>query len=140
MNGRAEIATDLRAIFAHHPTAAYVAKVREVRPIDSKVALLRAVAGMIPPGKTELNPDTNAVQSLLIVLDAGQPKIALLQNTPAAFHGRPHLGEELTAELSEVLRRGVLAPSPPQFSGALAQEGVVHADETGVSDPPRGDP
>ena len=34
MNGALEIGTELRAIFANHPTAAYVAKVREVRQLD----------------------------------------------------------------------------------------------------------
>ncbi len=32
--------------------------------------------------------------------------IALLQNTPAAFHGRPDASEALTRELTEVLRAG----------------------------------
>jgi len=107
MNGRAEIATQLRAIFANHPTAAYVAKVREVRELDPLVILLRAVVGMIPPGKTELNPAVNAIQSLVIVLDP-EPKLALLHNTPAAFHGRPHLAEQLTQELTGVVRAGRL--------------------------------
>lgn len=106
MNGRAEIASELSAIFASHPTAAYVAKVREVRPLGANAALLRAVVGMVPPGKTELNPAVNAVQSVLLVAEAGEPRIALLHNTPAAFHGRPHLGEALTRELSEVARAG----------------------------------
>ena len=106
MNGRAEIASTLGAIFADHATAAYVAKVREVRQIDERVALLRAVVGMVPPGKANLNPAVNAVQSLIVVLESGRPQIALFHNTPAAFHGRPALGEELTEELSGVLRAG----------------------------------
>jgi uncharacterized protein (TIGR02246 family) len=106
MNGRGEIASELRAVFSGHPTSAYVAKIREIRPIGPQVALLRAVAGMVPPGKSELNPDVNAVQSLLVVQGSGQPEIALLHNTPAAFHGRPQLGEQLTQELTEVLRAG----------------------------------
>jgi uncharacterized protein (TIGR02246 family) len=106
MNGRAEIAAALRAIFTDHPTATYVAKVREVRPIDSRCTLVRAVVAMVPPGKSELNPAANAIQSLVVILDHGQLKIALLQNTPAAFHGRPHLSDQLTAELSEVLGAG----------------------------------
>jgi uncharacterized protein (TIGR02246 family) len=48
----------------------------------------------------------NAVQSLVVVIDAGRRRIALLHNTPAAFHGRPHLGEQLTEELAEVVRHG----------------------------------
>ena len=62
------------------------------------VTLLRAVVGMIPPGKTEINPKTNAIQSLVVVTQDGQPGIALLQNTPAAFHERPEKVEALTAE------------------------------------------
>lgn len=106
MNGRGEIASGLRAVFANHPTAAYTAKVREVRWFSSQTALLRAVVGMIPPGKTDLNPAVNTVQSVLLVFESGEIKIGLLHNTPAAFHGRPHLGEELTQELSEVVRAG----------------------------------
>jgi hypothetical protein len=43
-------------IFAHHATAAYVAKVRSVRVLGEGVALLRAVAGMVPPGGSAINP------------------------------------------------------------------------------------
>ena len=70
------------------------------------LTLLRAVVGMIPPGKTEINPKTNAIQSLVVVTQDGQPRIALLQNTPAAFHERPEMVEALTAELTEVVRSG----------------------------------
>jgi uncharacterized protein (TIGR02246 family) len=106
LDGRAGIATSLRDIFASHPTAAYVAKVREVRRLGDDVQLLRAVVGMIPPGQTELNPAVNAIQSVVIVGQTGRLKIALLHNTPAAFHGRPHLVQQLTEELTEVLRSG----------------------------------
>ncbi|HSL69075.1 MAG TPA: SgcJ/EcaC family oxidoreductase [Longimicrobiales bacterium] len=58
-NGRSEIEAHLAPIFADHPTAAYVAKVREVRFLGSHIALLRAVAGMVPPGARELNPALN---------------------------------------------------------------------------------
>jgi hypothetical protein len=61
---------------------------------------------MAPPGKMELNPAVNAIQSLVVLETAGQPRIALLQNTPAAFHGRPELAARLTGELTEVLRGG----------------------------------
>jgi hypothetical protein len=42
----------------------------------------------------------------VLVEQSGQLKIALLHNTPAAFHGRPQLAEKLTEELTEVLRSG----------------------------------
>jgi uncharacterized protein (TIGR02246 family) len=106
MNGREQSRTELRAIFASHPTASYVAKVREVRALDSQVALLRAVVGMVPPGQRELNPAVNAVQSVVVVSKSGQPRIALLHNTPAAFHGRPHLSEQLTKELHALVQSG----------------------------------
>ena len=106
MNGRTEIGVELRRIFANHPTAAYVAKLREIRPLGSGVVVLRAVVGMMPPGKTVLNPDANAVQSVVLVSEGGEYRIALLHNTPAAFHGQPHLSEQLTGELSEVAQAG----------------------------------
>jgi uncharacterized protein (TIGR02246 family) len=106
MNGQTEIASTLRAIFRDHQVATYVAKVREIRSLAPGVSLLRAVVGMIPPGQTELNPGTNAIQSVVAVGDAARPRIALLHNTPAAFHGRPQLGEQLTEELREVVRSG----------------------------------
>jgi uncharacterized protein (TIGR02246 family) len=108
MNGRSEIGSSLSAIFEHHPTASYVAKMREVRSLGATVTLIRAVAGMIPPGKTEINAATNAIQSLVIVGSGQAAQIALFQNTPAAFHGRPELSESLTKELSDVARAGIV--------------------------------
>ena len=106
MHGRAEIASSLGAVFGHHPTAAYVARVREVRTLGPGTMLLRAVAGMVPPGASELKPERNAIQSLVAVADAGVPRIELFQNTPARFDGRPEQSERLTAELTNVLRSG----------------------------------
>lgn len=103
MNGRDQIASTLGSIFAHHPTASYVAKVRGVQLLRPDVALLRAVVGMVPPGQVELNPAVNAIKSVLFVQNDGGWQIALLHNTPAAFHGRPEMVEQLTAELSDVL-------------------------------------
>jgi hypothetical protein len=67
------------------------------------VVLLRAIVGMVPPGKSELNPATNAVQSLIAVREDGVWRIALFQNTPAQYHGRPELAESHTAEMRQVL-------------------------------------
>jgi uncharacterized protein (TIGR02246 family) len=106
MNGRAEIAATLREIFHHHQTAAYVAKVREVRTLGPGVTLVRAVVGMVPPGKSELKPDVNAIQSVVTVETGTDVSIALLHNTPAALHGRPELAEQLTRELTDALRAG----------------------------------
>lgn len=51
INGPANIETELTKIFEHHKTASYVWKIEEVRFLSPQVALLRAIAGMIPPGK-----------------------------------------------------------------------------------------
>lgn len=104
MNGREEIVTTLAGIFAHHKTASYVGKVREVRLLSETTALLRAVVGMIPPGGTDINPAVNAIQSLVAVKEGDTWKIALFHNTPAAFHGRPEASEALTAELRQLLQ------------------------------------
>ena len=102
--GREAIRSHLSGVFADHPTAAYVAKVRGVRFLSPEVAVLGAVAGMVPPGQADLLAAANAVQTLAAVRGGGRWRIALFPNTPAAFHGRPELAEELTAELREVLR------------------------------------
>ena len=99
VNGRSEIEAHLRQIFADHATAAYVSKVREIRFLTGEVALLRAVAGMIPPGQEDINPAANAVQTLVVVKQDGGWRVAMYHNTPAAFHGRPEASAALTEEL-----------------------------------------
>jgi uncharacterized protein (TIGR02246 family) len=104
MNGPAEITTVLGQVFAEHPTPTFVGIVREVRLLDANVVLLRAVAGMVPRGQSDINPAVNAIQSLIVAKNGDQWSIALFQNTPAAFHGRPELSEQLTEELRQALR------------------------------------
>jgi uncharacterized protein (TIGR02246 family) len=110
MNGREDIATTLSGIFQNHRTASYVSRVRDVRQLAPGAVLLRAVVGMVPPDEIELNPAVNAVQSVLFVERNGEPRIALLQSTPAAFHGRPEVAAALTRELEEVVRKDRLRP------------------------------
>jgi uncharacterized protein (TIGR02246 family) len=105
VNGQMEIGAHLSEIFSHHQTASYVTIVREVRSIASDVTLLRANAGMVPPGKADMSPEMNAVQSMVAVRKSGKWEIALFQNTPAAFHERPELSKKLTDELRAVLRQ-----------------------------------
>jgi uncharacterized protein (TIGR02246 family) len=103
MHGRAAIERTLAAIFADHATARYVGIVRGVDRLGPGVALLRAVVGMVPSGATDLNPTVNAIQSLVGVRRGEAWRIALFQNTPAQFHGRPDLAEALTQELRALL-------------------------------------
>lgn len=99
MAGREEIAATLRHIFIDHPTPLYVGIVRTVRVPHPDVALLRAVAGMIPPGGADIDPALNSVQGLVAVATGAGWRIAAFQNTPAQFHGRLDLGDALTMEL-----------------------------------------
>ncbi len=105
MNSKREIESEISKIFAQHQTAAYVGKVREMRFLSTDIALLRAVVGMVPPGQNDINPAVNAIQSLVVVKDKDIWRIALFQNTPAQFHGRPELAEELTKELRQLRRK-----------------------------------
>lgn len=97
--GRAAIAAELGRIFADHATGTHVGKVRSVRALGSGVALLRAVAGMVPAGRSELDPALNMVQTLVAERRADGWCVVLFQHTPARLRGRPALTDELTEEL-----------------------------------------
>ncbi|HSK84325.1 MAG TPA: SgcJ/EcaC family oxidoreductase [Rubrobacter sp.] len=106
-DSRAAIEDHLRPIFADHPTAAYVAIVREIRMLGRDVGLLRAVVGMIPPNSDDINPAGNTIQTLVAIQNADGWQAALFQSTPAAWHGRPQDSAALTEELRDVMRHGL---------------------------------
>ena len=106
-DSRAAIEDHLRPIFADHPTAAYVAIVREIRMLGCDVGLLRAVVGMIPPNSDDVNPAGNTIQTLVAIQNADGWQAALFQSTPAAWHGRPQDSADLTEELRDVMRHGL---------------------------------
>ncbi|WP_407272440.1 SgcJ/EcaC family oxidoreductase [Radiobacillus sp. PE A8.2] len=99
--GREEIFSHLSPIFEHHQTARYVSKVKNVYFLSSDVIILRAIAGMVPPKSNDINPNVNTHQTLIVVNKEGNWRIQLFQNTPAQFHGRPELVEQMTEELSK---------------------------------------
>jgi len=103
MNSRSQIESELKQVFANHRTARYVWKIEEIRFLDSQTALLRAIVGMVPPGKKELNPATNAIQPLIAIKQNDLWKISLFQNTPAQFHEHPELVDAMTKELSKLI-------------------------------------
>jgi uncharacterized protein (TIGR02246 family) len=103
MEGREQIATEIGAVFADHVTATYVAKIEGLRFLTPDVAVLRAAVGMIPPGQAELNPAANALQTLVATRSDNGWRIAVFQNTPAQFHGRPELVARMTDELRALL-------------------------------------
>ena len=105
VNGQDSIEAHLARVFSSHATALYVGKIREVRLLEKEVVLLRAVAGMIPPGKSALNPAVNTIHSLVAANQGDRYRVELFQSTPAAFHGRPQDSERLTVELQEEFDR-----------------------------------
>jgi uncharacterized protein (TIGR02246 family) len=103
IDGRSDVKSQLRQIFADHRTAAYIGKIREVRFLTPDVGILRAVVGVVSPGHSNLNPAANAVQSIVAEKHDGKWRIAHFQNTPAQCHGRPEFAEALTHELRQLL-------------------------------------
>lgn len=103
--GQAEIASTLKGIFDHHPTPPYIYKIKNVRFLQPDVATLRAIVGMVPPGKTEIEPALNSIQTIVATRHNGEWRIASLQNTPAQLHGRPELVQQMTEELREANER-----------------------------------
>jgi len=103
INGRLEIEAHLAPIFAKHPTPPFICKVREVRRLGDSAALLRAIVGMVPPGSVDINPALNAIQTLVAERVDGHWRVALFQNTPAAFHDRPEEAQAFSAELRKLL-------------------------------------
>jgi uncharacterized protein (TIGR02246 family) len=102
MNGQDEIRDSLEAIFRDHRPAQYVGKIREVRSISPDVTLVRAVAGMVPPGGSDLNDDLS-IQSLVALRAGDRWRAALWHNTPAAYHGRPDDRAALADELRSLI-------------------------------------
>ena len=103
MNGKEQIRKELSRIFKDHKPAAYINIIKEIRFINPDVAILRAMVGMLPPGKSDINPEVNAVQTMVAQKQKEIFVITLFHNTPAAFHGHPELREKLTEELREVI-------------------------------------
>ena len=97
--GRSAIASEMQRIFMDHQTGEYVGKIRQVRQLTPLVAVVRAVAGVVPAGESDLNPALNSVQALVLQKVGDRWLIVLFQNTPAQFHGRPELVKSLTDEL-----------------------------------------
>jgi uncharacterized protein (TIGR02246 family) len=103
MYGREQVQEELGRIFRDHQTATYVTKVRDTRALAADVGLLQAVAGMVPPGGSEIVAERNAIQTVVACRRDQAWSAALFQTTPAQFHGRPELAESLTAELAALL-------------------------------------
>lgn len=102
--GRNEILSHLKPIFENHPTPPFVTKVKEIRALGTDAAILQAIAGMIPLGKTDIDSTVNAHQTLVAVKKDRSWHVELFQNTPAQFHGSPELVKQMTEELKQVIK------------------------------------
>jgi uncharacterized protein (TIGR02246 family) len=81
-----------------------VGKIRDVRFLTPKVAIMHAVGGTVMKGQTDLDPERNSIHTL--VLEKGNDErwcVAAFQNTRAQYIGRPEMTNELTKELREEL-------------------------------------
>jgi uncharacterized protein (TIGR02246 family) len=101
-SGKQTIGTEMSNIFADHETGRYAVKVKSLRKLGQHAMILRAIAGLVPPGQTAIKPDANSHQTVVAEDRDGQWRIVLFQNTAAQFHGRPELVEEMTRELQTV--------------------------------------
>ena len=98
-----EIASELAKIFRDHPVAAYVWKVRDVKEVDDHTVILRASAGMVPPGSKTIKPDRNVIHVMVAHRSDDGWRIASYQNTPARYDGRPDAVDALTKELQALV-------------------------------------
>jgi uncharacterized protein (TIGR02246 family) len=101
-SGKQTISTEMSNIFADHETGRYAVKVRSVRSLGPQAMILKAIAGLVPSGQTAIRSETNSHQTVVAEERRGQWRIVLFQNTPAQFHGRPDLVEDMTRELQAV--------------------------------------
>lgn len=99
--GRESILAHVGPIFASHPTPPFITVIKEVHQLTADVIRLRAIVGMIPPGKSEIDSKLNAHQTLIAIKEHGDWYVDLFQNTPAQFHDRPELVEQMTKELKQ---------------------------------------
>lgn len=87
VSGASDIEKHLAPIFRDHPTARFVFIIGEVKLLGEALGLVRAIAGMVPRDRTDINSSLNAVQTMLARLD-----------------GRPEEAAEMTRELQSVVK------------------------------------
>jgi uncharacterized protein (TIGR02246 family) len=104
VSGPGDIEKHLVPIFRDHPTGRFVFIVREVQLLGDAVGLVRAIAGMVPPSGTDINPSLNVVQAMLARKQRNLWKVELFQNTPARLDGRPEEAAAMTKELQAVIK------------------------------------
>ena len=101
-SGKQTIGAEMASIFTDHETGRYAVKVQSVRALGPRAVILRAIAGLVPPGQSVIKAEANSHQTVVAEMQDGPWRIVLFQNTPAQFHGRPGLVEDMTRELQAV--------------------------------------
>src|SRR5687767_12156695 len=81
--GRGAIHEQLKTILANPQTPTYIAKIQGTTTVTTDVAIVRALVGMVPAGKTEPDPSLHAIQRMTAVFRGGDWRIALLHTTRA---------------------------------------------------------
>lgn len=105
VEGRAEIEGHLASIFKDHPTAAYIAILRSEHVYRDN-SLLRADAGMLPPGKKDIKSETIARQTVVTRATNAGWRIVQFQNTPIALDQNKPARTAIYDELQAALRTG----------------------------------
>lgn len=80
-----------------------VGKVRSVRFLTGEVAVMHTVGGTVMAGQTDLEPERNSIQTMVVTRQDSEWRIAAFQNSRAHYMGRPHEAQALTEELRQLL-------------------------------------
>jgi uncharacterized protein (TIGR02246 family) len=105
LNGRQQIASFHQQLLDTYVKGSrLVGRIRDVRFLTPRVAIMHAVGGTIMKGQIDLEPERNSIHTLVLKKgDDDRWCIAAFQNTRAQYIGRPEMTNELTKELREEL-------------------------------------
>src|SRR5690625_1372795 len=79
--GTKEIYSHLEPVFSEHPTPPYTSKIKNIHVLSPVIGMIRAIAGMVPEGEMDINPDLNTHHTLIAIKEDKKWKIKLFQNT-----------------------------------------------------------
>ena len=105
--GRVAITAHLAPIFKDHPTAAYTAILHSEHSYGD-AHLLRADAGMVPPGTQDIKSETIARQTLVARRADEGLRILLFQNTAIALDQDKATRDAIYGELLLALKSGAI--------------------------------
>jgi uncharacterized protein (TIGR02246 family) len=104
MHGRGEIGPFHQQLFDTWLRGSrLVGKVRRIRFLQPDVAIMHVVGGTVMAGQSDLDPERNSVQSLVVARHDDDWRIEAFQNTRAQYIGRREAVDELTQELRQLL-------------------------------------